>query len=337
MESPDEDAIELDITDFDVTIGASEDEPSSETPLDYESMSPGRASPRPAALPQAEPDTDPLEGTAHTGTSAESDGRHLLGALSATPMFSGLSQAVLTNLGEQSKVQRTEAGERLISAGDDAEALFVIVEGRAQIVLPGVEAEPTVLDEGNVFGEACILDDVTHRAHVDAATSLLVASIPKDVVDDLVLEHEDVGEALLELFTTRSVASLIQTSGLFATLDGPMRSEMAKLFDVRRAEAGETLVEAGTACRWPLRPFGRLPARPRRRDGHQRPAPPAMFGQSSFLSGTSADATISSMSDALLLRLPASRFAELAALYPTVLMTLTEITAQAGFGDIWTE
>jgi CRP-like cAMP-binding protein len=132
---------------------------------------------------------------------------------------------------------------------------------------------------------------------------------------------------LLELLTRRLLGNLVRTSTLFAAFDQATRLELARLFEVRRADAGTRLIELG-----------------KRSDGlyvllagHLEVETAsetialgagATVGERSLLSREPASASVRAVSDCLLLRLPASRFGELAAMYPPVLAHLADLAAE---------
>ncbi|HSP28203.1 MAG TPA: cyclic nucleotide-binding domain-containing protein [Ilumatobacteraceae bacterium] len=87
-----------------------------------------------------------------------------------------------TSLFRNVPTQRTlAAGETLFSTGDDADAMYAVIEGEIEIVRDGKVVETCSADE--IFGELAILDraeDHTRAADARATTDSVVAEINRD-------------------------------------------------------------------------------------------------------------------------------------------------------------
>ena len=128
--------------------------------------------------------------------------------------------------------------------GDAADALFGIVEGSVDVVVPGQVSKMT-LAEGDVFGESCLLAGEKRHADVDRARSPAGAahSAPGDQPDAGVVSAP--GGILLELLTRRLLGNLLAASPLFQEFDARGRQQLAQMFEIRRAPRGMMLAEAG--------------------------------------------------------------------------------------------
>jgi len=255
-------------------------------------------------------------GEAPSRTSAEE-----LASLPSIALFAHVPQPALQKMLALSELVELGPGETIVALGEDADSLFVIIEGHADVKVPGLEA--ILLGDGDVIGESCLLEEVHRRADVVSSTAVQLLKVPKEVLDDLVEEHPAVGDVLLELLSRRLISNVLQTSPIFAAFDPGMRGELAKLFELRRADDGQILIEEGKRsdglyCSL----LGTLDV-----DGTKL-GPGAVVGQASLLSHSAALATVRCETDVLLLRMPASRFNELAALYPPVLMYLSELATR---------
>ncbi|MEM1418684.1 MAG: cyclic nucleotide-binding domain-containing protein, partial [Myxococcota bacterium] len=248
-----------------------------------------------------------------------------LAKLPTMPLFAELPDPIRKRLFAGAELVETKAGELLVRTGDAADGIFVIVEGEAEIRVPGA-ANAILLGEGDVVGEGALLDDVERRADVAAYGQLQTLFVRKTLLDALVLEHPPLGEILLELLGRRSIANVLETSPVIGGFDGATRVELAKLFELRRAVAGTVLVQAGKrADGLFVVLLGRL-----QNEAGRLLGPGATLGQRSLITREPAQTTWRATTDVLLLRAPATRFTMLAATFPPVLARLSELAGQGG-------
>jgi len=243
----------------------------------------------------------------------------LLAQLPAMPLFSDVSRETLAMLLGDSEHVIVPDGEPLLKTGEAADALYVITAGHADVHVPGLH-HPIPVDEGDVIGETCLLDDVERRADVVARGDLEALRLPKAVLDACVEKDEALEGLLLELLGRRLVSNLMKTSPIFAGFDASTRIELAKLFEIRRADEGTVLQEKG-----------------KRGDGlfvvllgeietdEETAKAGGVFGHAALLSREPSAVGAVAKTDSLLLRMPARRFNELAALYPPALMAISEL------------
>jgi len=243
----------------------------------------------------------------------------VLAQLPAMPLFSDVSQDTLAALLGESEHIILPDGETLLRTGEASDALYVITAGHADVHVPGLH-HPIPVDEGDVIGETCLLDDVERRADVVARGDLEALRLPKRVLDACVEKDEALEGLLLELLGRRLISNLMKTSPLFAGFDASTRIELAKLFEIRRADEGTVLLERG-----------------KRGDGlfivllgevetdEEVAKAGGVFGHAALLTREPSEVGAVAKTDALLLRMPAQRFNELAALYPPALMAISEL------------
>ncbi|MBO6938096.1 MAG: cyclic nucleotide-binding domain-containing protein [Deltaproteobacteria bacterium] len=243
----------------------------------------------------------------------------LLAQLPAMPLFSDVSRETLAVLLGDSEHVIVPDGEALLKTGEASDALYVITSGHADVHVPGLH-HPIPVDEGDVIGETCLLDDVQRRADVVARGDLEALRLPKAVLDACVKEDPALEGLLLELLGRRLLTNLMKTSPIFAGFDPSTRVELAKLFEIRRADEGTVLLEKG-----------------KRGDGlfvvllgeietdEEVAKAGGVFGHASLLTREPSEVGAVAKTDALLLRMPARRFNELAALYPPALMAISEL------------
>ncbi|MEZ5420955.1 MAG: GGDEF domain-containing protein [Vicinamibacterales bacterium] len=81
-----------------------------------------------------------------------------LSQLEGSPLFDKLTARVKYALITASSTRRLAAGDRALVTGELNTSLFVIVEGAADVVLPGIDAPHVRLGQGECIGELSLLD-----------------------------------------------------------------------------------------------------------------------------------------------------------------------------------
>jgi CRP-like cAMP-binding protein len=248
-----------------------------------------------------------------------------LAKLPLFPLFAEVPQAALARMIAGSELIELAHGAYVVRQGDDGDALYGVLEGSVEVTVPGQHAR-SALAEGDVFGEACLLED--ERAHADIVVhgTLVALRVPREVLLELLQYHPPLAELLLELLTRRLLGNLLQSSPLFQEFDAAGRQELAGLFEIRRAAAGTLLSVVGKRMDGLyISLTGTLaihePGAP------ERIGPPgSMFGQNSLLSQELAQVDVKTRVNMIVLRLPAVQFTRVAMQYPTILARLTELS-----------
>lgn len=239
-----------------------------------------------------------------------------LGTMAGFQLFAGVSREALLELSARTELVELTSGQIVFVKDSPATDLYAIVSGWARVSVPGTK-EDIRLGEGEIFGEGCLLGEGRRHADVSAGSDLMTLRISKAALDEVTKRHPEVGDALFQLLVKRLLTNLMNTSPLFASFDPPARLELTNMFELRRAEPGTVIAERGRRSDGLyVLLTGDLDSIPRGR----------AFGHASLLGGGASEQTVVARSEAILLRLAASKFASLAALYPPVLAHLaTEV------------
>lgn len=118
-----------------------------------------------------------------------------LDLLRRVPIFSELSTFQLTQLANAVTKRRVKRGELIVEQGKKSHALFVILSGRARVVITDRRAKEVilaVLGPGDYIGEMSLIDGKSHSANVQAEVQ----------TDLLVLEHAEFTQCLAENHAT---------------------------------------------------------------------------------------------------------------------------------------
>ncbi len=234
-----------------------------------------------------------------------------LAQLPSMPLFAEVPRDILVALVKGSTLVDAEDGERLVTAGTAADALYVIVEGSV-VGQRGTDLRSLLLGEGDVAGVSCLLSHVSYGEDIIACGRVRTLRIDKLLLDELVERHPPFGDVLLEILCRRLIATLLRTNPIFTAFDETTRRQIAGLFEVRRALAGTKILEAGKRADGLYLPLhGRIVSR--RADGTRIGEMELghAIGEESLLMRTPSLITVQAGSDVLVLRMPSAQFGEL--------------------------
>jgi CRP-like cAMP-binding protein len=132
--------------------------------------------------------------------------RHLV----AVDFLAALAPIQLEAIARGSRIEQFLSGERIVRQGGPGYELYVIVEGRADVVVEqnGLSAVVNQLSTGQFFGEMSLLTGDPRSATVVAKTPLRVIVVGKDLLVQLVQEDRRVIERIGDVITQRQVSTL---------------------------------------------------------------------------------------------------------------------------------
>jgi len=128
--------------------------------------------------------------------------------LAEVPIFSGLNQSDLDQLAQCSTRSWFKRGSVIVTEGDPADGLYVVVSGRIKVLLSdneGKEVVLTVESGGACFGEIALLDEEPRSASVAALENTELLIIYRDQFMDLLDNHPEFARALI-----RSLAHMVR-------------------------------------------------------------------------------------------------------------------------------
>jgi CRP-like cAMP-binding protein len=220
-------------------------------------------------------------------------------------------------------------GATVMSKGELADALYGIVEGSVDIVVPG-QTLHTTLAEGDVFGESCLLAGERRHADVVVRGYLVALRIPREAFNPILVAYPRMAEVLLELLTRRLLGNLLQSSPLFQEFDGNGRQQLVQMFEIRRAPRGMVFAEIGKVMDGLyINLTGSLEVAYADQRASEQHGTGTMFGQSSLLTHDPSDIRVTARANMLVLRLPASAFHTIAMQYPGMLAHISELASSS--------
>ncbi len=126
--------------------------------------------------------------------------------LSRVPLFALLQEEELERLAEQTEEHHVKAGTIVIREGDLDRRMFMIVSGRASVVIGlGTSKERTLVElwPYSYFGEMALIDDLVRSASVLTLEETFLLSLQADTLLDSIGSHPSLAMELLQTMSRR--------------------------------------------------------------------------------------------------------------------------------------
>lgn len=123
------------------------------------------------------------------------------------PLFSKIAPAMQKLLCFGSERLTYDPGQILVKMGDMADAAYVIIDGSAEVSVPGPSGPVVVntMGKNEVIGEIAIFVDLPRTATVTAVTKVEVLRISKDLFINVVRQNPDAAIQLIKILALRLV------------------------------------------------------------------------------------------------------------------------------------
>lgn len=121
------------------------------------------------------------------------------------PMFEKIEPSKLKLLAFTSERLNFREGEILFRQGDPGDAAYIIVSGRAEVIVdtPGGPLRVAELKKNDFVGEIAILCDVPRTATIAALTDLTTLRISKELFFRLVTEFPQMAVEIMRVLAQR--------------------------------------------------------------------------------------------------------------------------------------
>jgi signal transduction histidine kinase len=129
-----------------------------------------------------------------------------MGSLNSSKLFGGLLTGELHDLAKTAQLRRYLAGTSIFREGDPGDGLYVIDEGKVQIVCWVGQDERRVLSNlgpGEFFGEMAVLDEQSRSATALAETEVVAYFIPRDYLIHALESNPRLAVRLVKEFSLR--------------------------------------------------------------------------------------------------------------------------------------
>jgi ATP-binding cassette subfamily B protein len=229
-------------------------------------------------------------------------------------------------------------GSLIVREGDDADALYVLVSGRARVVRRGANGDEisiSTLRTGDSFGEMGLLADVKRTASVRASGDVDVMRLDRSVFRALVERYPQI-RTFLELQTKqRYLREFFQRYPPFARLPATALQALLAQLQLVVVPQGELVIRQGDPPgpmyiveEGRLRTFLEADGR-RKYLRYLRPGD--FFGETSVFKGAPRAASVEAHSPCRLLCLAPATFAELVDAYPEFRAQIEQQVAQLDY------
>ncbi|PKO05435.1 MAG: hypothetical protein CVU41_12445 [Chloroflexi bacterium HGW-Chloroflexi-3] len=130
--------------------------------------------------------------------------------LGRLPFFAGLSQKALESINQRFNSIGYNAGEFIYFAGDVADKLFVVAEGKIKIFQHGSNGRNVMLDilaEGDFFGNLTVLGASNYPDTTQALTSTCVLCIQSDGFGQILNDYPRLAIKTIQVVEKRLIAA----------------------------------------------------------------------------------------------------------------------------------
>ena len=122
------------------------------------------------------------------------------------PLFAGLQTARLKLIAYTAEVVEFAPGETIVRQGDPADAVYIVTEGEADVVLRDAEGHDitlTTMGRNSLFGETAVLSKGRRTATVRARDRVVTFKISADVFLDLVRQSPEISLQVMTVLAQR--------------------------------------------------------------------------------------------------------------------------------------
>ncbi|HXJ43234.1 MAG TPA: cyclic nucleotide-binding domain-containing protein, partial [Bryobacteraceae bacterium] len=168
----------------------------------------------------------------------------------AAPAFAGISADAVEMLAEGGTWVSLQPGETLFSQGDPSDALYLSVEGRLKVLIPGAAGAEIVIAElgpAEIVGEIQIMTGGLRSATIRTITAVKVIRFAKDLFDRLAETDTTFIERMQQVVVHRlrrnHLSSILPSQ--FGNLDFRQIEEIESLGLWKSLGKGQVLFHAG--------------------------------------------------------------------------------------------
>lgn len=123
--------------------------------------------------------------------------------LNKVPLFSTLKTEDIYMISTIASEEAYEAGHVLFHEGDVGDKLFIIVNGKVQVLKNGVDEPLAVLGENEFLGELALFDAETRTATIRCETTCVFLVIERNDMEQLAHEYPGIAFGFIRVLIGR--------------------------------------------------------------------------------------------------------------------------------------
>ncbi len=130
----------------------------------------------------------------------------VLRQLKKTPLFSGLTDDMLSSLAQKASTRRLSRDDVLMRKGETGDSLFLIHAGWVKIVTEDSKGDELIINKcgpGETIGEMALLDRAPRSATVIALEDAEALEIKQDVFEQLLDQRPDIALGIIRNYSNR--------------------------------------------------------------------------------------------------------------------------------------
>ncbi len=254
-----------------------------------------------------------------------------IATLRSTELFAALDQTTLEHLATELTEVHVTAGQQLVRQGEPGDSLFVVLQGRFDVLLD-TEQVVDQLQPGAVVGEIALILGGTRQATVQASEDSLTLELSRERFDRLLEKHPEImtpfTHALQDRMRVVRIAGYLKS--LFGELEADALWEIQKQISWVHLASGEELFHQGEDADGAyIVAVGRLRVIVDERGGGERiideVGPGQWVGEMALLTRSARSATVYAARDTELVWLSQAVFDELIAKNPTAMLATSRL------------
>jgi CRP-like cAMP-binding protein len=117
-------------------------------------------------------------------------------------LFRGVSQRTIAEIGKESIEENYKTGDVLFREGEEAEAFYVLAEGRVDISIGEKEVVDFVVERpGEIFGWAALVEPYLRTGTATCITDVRVVKVAREVMERVMKKHPEDGFIIMRHLT----------------------------------------------------------------------------------------------------------------------------------------
>ena len=161
--------------------------------------------------------------------------------LSITPLFKGLSERQLDEIGNIAVIRQYKRGAVIFMEGDEADGFYIVAAGQVKIFKTSMEGKEQILHvygPGNPFGEVPVFSGSRFPANALALASSRILFLPRKAFVELIARHPSLSMNMLGELSMRLRQFTVQIENL-SLKEVPSRLASYLIYLAREQDAAD--------------------------------------------------------------------------------------------------